>query len=129
MKNMDLIKDMLCEEIDEAGEKMIAKGKIAATDIDSLHKLTDTYKNLAKIEMIEQNGYSEDGYPRNSMRMHDYDRGSSYADRYRKRDSMGRYSRADATEEVMRHMGEAMNIVDSEREREIIRKAMNQLDR
>lgn len=75
---------MLCKEIDE----IVGKGKLTAGDLDTLHKLTDTAKNLLKIEMLEGegDGYSERGYSRGD---------EMYSER---RDSMGRYSRDDGYE-------------------------------
>lgn len=75
---------MLCKEIDE----IVGKGKLTAGDLDTLHKLTDTTKNLLKIQMLEgeDDGYSERGYSRGD---------EMYSER---RDSMGRYSRDDGYE-------------------------------
>lgn len=68
-----------------------------------------------------------------------YNRGSSYA--RRKRDSMGRYSREwrdgrmdgrysrdDAKERMIEQMEQLMNGTQNEREREIIKRAMEQLE-
>ena len=104
MEYIDKIKKMLCKELEEYGEM----GKIKnASELDMIWKLTDTVKNLDKIEMLEdEGGYSEakggrgrGGRGRSSYAMG----GSSYDDdmmyserrgrgRYAKRDSMGRYS-------------------------------------
>ena len=79
MKSLYELEEMLCDELDE----IVGKGELSAGSLDVVHKLTDTIKNIDKIEMLEDDGYSED-----------YEGGSSYRrGRGRKRDSMGRYSR------------------------------------
>ena len=48
MKSMYELRDMLCKELDE----LIRKGELGAGDLDIAHKLTDTIKNIDKIEAI-----------------------------------------------------------------------------
>ena len=100
MEYIEKIKKMLCKELDEYA----MKSKLTGGDLDMIWKLTDTVKNLDKIEMLEDDGgYSE---ARGGMRGRSYMHGSSYDDdmmyserrgrgRYAKRDSMGRYSSED----------------------------------
>ena len=56
-------KMMLCKEMDE----IIEKGKLTAGDLENLHKLSDTFKNFLKIEMLEaeNEGYDDRGHSRN----------------------------------------------------------------
>ena len=116
MEYMYELKDKLCKELDEIARKP----EMGAGDLEIIHKLTDTIKNLDKIEMLEDGGYS-----------------NSYA--RRKRDSMGRYSRDgrmmrggysrhDAKEAMMDQMEDLMAQAGSEKEREAIRRCMNQLE-
>ena len=92
---MHKIKEMLMKELYEYEEKAkkMSGGKISAGDLETLHKLTYTVKNIDKIEMLEdEEGYSEDGAYMGEGRIY----GTSYArgrGRNAKRDSMGRYSR------------------------------------
>lgn len=96
---MHKIKEKLMKELYEYEEKM-KKGNssVSAGDLEALHKLTDTIKNIDKIEMLEDGEYSEaEGMYGNS-----YEGGNSYArgggrgrGRNARRDSMGRYSRDD----------------------------------
>lgn len=96
---MHKIKEMLMEELKEFEKKSDLK----AGDLETIHKLTDTVKNIDKIEMLEdgEGGYSEAGGWMADGRMYGtYGHGSSYArgrgrGRNAKRDSMGRYSRED----------------------------------
>ena len=103
MEYIEKIKKMLCKELDEYAMKQ----KITGGDLDMIWKLTDTVKNLDKIEMLEgeSDGYSE---ARGGMRGRSYMHGSSYDDdmmyserrgrgRNAKRDSMGRYSSEDGS--------------------------------
>ena len=53
---MNELREMLCEELDE----ITAKGKLNMSDLDAVHKLTDTIKNIDKIGALNE-GYSSDG--------------------------------------------------------------------
>ena len=101
MHYMHDLKDLLCAELEDYAEKGKKSGKMSMGDLESIHKLTDTIKNILKIDMLEgETGYSEDGAYIGEGRIYGtsydgYDRGTSYArgrGRYAKRDSMGRYS-------------------------------------
>lgn len=131
---MHELKEKLCEELEEIARK----GELGAGDLEIIHKLTDTIKNIDKIEMLEEDdGYSRDGDWEADMRG-TYGRGSSY--RGRKRDSMGRYSRTgrmypdrvysrDSAKDRMMEQMEDMMGGANEREKEILRRAMDQLEK
>lgn len=116
MHYMEDLKDLLCAELEDYAEKGKKSGKMSMGDLDSIHKLTDTVKNILKIDMLEgETGYSEDGAYIGEGRIYgtSYDdemrRGGGYSyargRRYAKRDSMGRYSRDDG---YMRRDGRGM---------------------
>ena len=100
MKHLEELKESIKREL----EKFAKQGDVSVSTLEKIHKLSDTYKNLCKIEMLEEEsegGYSETrgGRTRYSYAMG----GSSYDDdmmyserrgrgRNAKRDSMGRYS-------------------------------------
>ena len=117
MHYMHDLKDLLCAELEDYAEKGKNSGKMSMGDLESIHKLTDTVKNILKIDMLEaESGYSEDGAYMGEGRIYgtSYDDGMrrsagySYASgrgRYAKRDSMGRYSRDDG---YMRRDGRSM---------------------
>lgn len=66
------LKGMLCDEL----EQIVSRGSITAGDLEAVHKLTDTIKNVYKIEMYEENNeYSYDGYGNYNSRT-----GRSYGD-------------------------------------------------
>jgi hypothetical protein len=153
MEYIEKIKKMLCKELEEYAEM----GKMKSTsDLDMIWKLTDTVKNLDKIEMLEDDGgYSE----ARGMRGRSYMGGSSYDDdmmyserrgrgRNAKRDRMGRYSsddgvsyddyseemmdrrysRDDAEEHLMHKLGQAMEDADP-KQRKILEEAMQKIRR
>ena len=47
---MHELKEKLCEELDEIARKP----EMSAGDLEAAHKLTDTIKNIDKIEMLEE---------------------------------------------------------------------------
>ena len=135
MEYMHELKEKLCDELEEIARK----GELGAGDLEIIHKLTDTIKNLDKIEMLEDGGgYSQAGDWEMEGRG-SYERGSSY--RGRKRDSMGRYSRdgrygpttrmysrAEAKDDMMAKLEDMMGSA-SEQERTILRQAMDKLEK
>jgi hypothetical protein len=104
---MHKIKEKMMEELKMLEKQIEKKDNISAGDLELVHKLTDTIKNIDKICMLEdedEGEYSERSYWMGDGKMYgtSYDdgrmNGSSYArgrGRYAKRDSMGRYSRDD----------------------------------
>lgn len=108
MEYIEKIKKMLCKELDEYAMKQ----KISGSDLEMIWKLTDTVKNLGKIEMLEEESgdYSEarGGRGRGGRGRSSYEGGMSYDDdmmyserrgrgRNARRDSMGRYSSEDGS--------------------------------
>ena len=126
-KAMYELRNMLCEELDE----LARKGDLGAGDLEIAHKLTDTIKNIDKIEMMEDDGYSRDGdYSRRYSRDGDwqadmrgtYGRGSSYA-RRGTHYVRGHYSRADSMEHLREQINDMMRETDDERVKEALRRA------
>lgn len=128
MYDLRNLREMLCKELDEISEKR----EMSAGDLDAIQKLTSSIKNIYKIEMFEDGDYSrDDGYSRGGNWAADlrgtYGRGSSYRGRHR--DSMGRYSRADAREHMREQLDDMMRDTDDDKTREAIRRCMEQIDR
>ena len=153
MEYIDKIKKMLCEELDEYGSKK----SLSAQDVEMVHKLTDTIKNIDKIDMLE--GEGDEGYSgRYSRRSGYYRDGSSYDGSYygdrsyargrgsnARRDSMGRYasdggegggmsnrsyrgySRHDAKDMIMSKLGEMMEDANPD-DREVLKKYMRKIE-
>lgn len=128
MKELYDLKEMLCKELKEYGEK----GEMTAGTLDVVDKLAHTVKNLDKIiEVYEDEGYSnhypyymggsyDDGMNRNGSY-----RGRSYAGRRNaRRDSMGRYSR----EGLADKMRELMDEAPDDRTRQEIQRMVEKLE-
>lgn len=133
-KAMYDLRDMLCKELDEISRK----GELGAGDLEIAHKLTDTIKNIDKIEMMEDDGYSRDGdyssdgdYSRGgdwqaNMRG-TYGRGSSYA-RRGTHYVRGHYSRADSMEHLREQINDMMRETDDDRVKEALRRAASLME-
>lgn len=120
MKALYELRDMLCSELDEIAHK----GEMSAGDLETVHKLTDTIKNIDKIEMLESDGYSRsDGgmWPSRG----NYGRGSSYA-RRGTHYVRGHYSRDDGRDAMLRRVQEMMDDADDS-DREIISRCYDAL--
>lgn len=121
MKSLYDLKEKLNEELDDIARKP----ELSAGDLETVHKLTDTIKNIDKICMLED----EEGYSRDGKRMiyDDYRNGSSYA--RRKRDSMGRYSREGSKEHMISKLEDMMSDADNEKTKSAIRKCISEIER
>lgn len=122
MYDLKNLREMLCKELDDISEKR----EMSAGDLDAVQKLTSAIKNTYKIEAFEDSGYSRDGDWDEDARG-TYGRGSSY--RGRRRDHMGRYSRADAREHMRSTLEDMMREADNDRTRDAIRRCMEQIER
>lgn len=128
MEKLYELKDRLCEELEEIARKP----DMGPGDLELIHKLTDTIKNIGKIEMLEEEG----GYSQEDGRDDGYGRGMSYARgrggynrgvRNTRRDSRGRYSRDDGRSAMMEHLEAALDSA-SDQDRETIKRFMRQLE-
>ena len=124
MKALYDLKEMLSAELEEIARKP----EMSAGDLETVHKLTDTIKNIDKICALEEDGgYSEAGDWEG-----DYGRGHYSRDGrggYSRDGRMGGYSRHDAKEAMMEQARGMMDSATSEREREAIRRFMAELER
>ena len=119
MKALYDLKDKLCAELDE----IAAKPNMSTGDLETVHKLTDTIKNIDKIDMLEsEGGYSSGG---DWLARGIYDDGRSY--RRQHRDSMGRYSRDGAKDRMISQLEDMMRDTDTEKEKEAIRRCISAL--
>lgn len=114
MKRLHEIKSRLCEELDSYAGRSLSRA-----ELDEIHKLTDTIKNIYKIEGLEDGSYSMDGgweargmysrdghaYARNGMNGNSYDDGNSYGNYSNNNRGMhyvrGHYSRADGRKHIV----------------------------
>lgn len=103
-ESMYRLKEMLCGELDDYS----VKGNLSANDLDAVHKITDTIKNIEKIENIGT-GYSYS--PDYSGRQMHYVR--------------GHYSRSGGR--LRDRINDMMHEDLSEQERTVLRNALNSL--
>lgn len=114
MKSMYDLRDMLCKELEE----ITRKGELGAGDLDIAHKLTDTIKNIDKIEAMEDDGYSS--------RRDEYDmrgrgrRGTHYV--------RGHYSRDGGIDNMKRQLQEMLDDADDESIRRAIQRCMDTIE-
>lgn len=109
-KNLYDLREMLCEELDEYNRD--AKNGLNERVLDTVHKLTDTIKNIDKIMMLEDGDYSRAGELEADMRgnygrTENYNRGNSYANRGRHY-VRGHYSRGDGLEKMISDIEDMM---------------------
>ena len=138
MEDKHKLKSLLERELDEFARR----DSIESYDLDTIHKLTDTIKNLDKIEMLEDGGYSQarGGGNRGGMRTYARDGeggGYGYEDSFgdndgysmarRRRDERGRYSRDDGRDDMVNRLEEMMNRAGSDRDREDIRRMIERM--
>lgn len=141
MENLYKIKEALWKELEKS--ETARSGELKGGELEAIHKLTDTIKNIDMICMLEEeSGYIE------AVDGDDYGRGSSYANRgkhyvrgnysrdggrdgmggYSSRwDNRGRYSRDDGRSEMMRHIEAALDSAN-EQDREAIKRLMRQME-
>ena len=146
---MHKLKEMLMDQLRDHEEELTKMGgKVTTAELDKIHKLTDTIKNIDKIEMLEseggyserksmrysRDGYSRDGYSRDGeweargdySRDNSYEGESSYA--RRGRDRMGRYTRDDGKDRMIEKLREMMNEISDEKDRESIKRCIKTLE-
>lgn len=143
MRTLEKLRDMLCDELDEYKDKT----KLSAGDLEIVHKLTDTVKNIDKICIMDEDGeYSQAGdwEAMGRGRFGDYERGNSYAGRRcdsmglysregrgvdysRARGGRGRYSR-EGGDGLMEHVEKMMDEAETPKEREAIKRFKKELE-
>lgn len=126
MEYMRKLENKLCQELEDISKQ----GNLSKTDYEEIHLLTDTVKNIYKIEALK----GESSYGEYSRRYRDRDYEGEYGDGYsrRRRDSRGRYMSGYShgeKEELMDMLESAMAASGSERDKEKIRRCMEQLNK
>lgn len=114
----------LKEKFHDELEKIARKSEMSAGDLETVHKLTDTIKNIDKICMLEDEGYSGDG---EWEAYGNYGKGNSYAGR--RRDSMGRYSRDGSREKMISRLESMLDNADNEKTKSAIRRCISEIER
>lgn len=146
---MHKLMEYICDEMEELEKKAGKDGKLSMAEMQYLDTLAHTKKNLLKAdEMWEESEYSEamDGrgtsYARRSYERGNMGRNGSYRSyeddgsmamaRGRrgnvKRDSMGRYSRAEGAEMMVDELRELMQEAPDERTRMEFQKFIQKIE-
>lgn len=136
---MHKIYEYLCDELKDLEKKAESGQELSMAELEYLNKLTETKKNLLKIEMLE-----EDSEYSNAMDGGSYTgsyarggRGGSYRGSYARgrgrgarRDSMGRYSSegySRAEDDFMADMRELMTSAPNDRIRQKMQSIMSDM--
>lgn len=125
---MDKLKEKLCDmlyEIEEHTEKNY--GKLSDAELEKIHKITDTIKNIEKIDMLENNNYSEASEWTGEGRIY----GNSYNKErmYNKREGNNRYSRTSAKEYMIHQLKEMLSNVETQKEKTAIEDCIQKIER
>lgn len=131
-KAMYDLRNMLCDELDE----LARKGELGAGDLEIAHKLTATIKNIDKIEMLEDDGYSHDeDYSRRYSRDGNWQsgmRGAYGRDTSNARRGThyvrGHYSRDGGIDNMKRQLQEMLDNADDENIRRAIQRCMDTIE-
>ena len=124
MKALYDLKDKLCAELDE----IAAKPNMSTGDLETVHKLTDTIKNIDKIMKLEdESGYGRaGGWETRGTYGYPYDeRGSSYM-RRGEHYVRGHYSRDDARQRMIEELQDMLRTADGQY-REVIQRALDEI--
>lgn len=126
MRYIEELKGKLCEELEEYGEK----GNLTVSDLEKIDLLAHAVKNLGKI-LAMGDGYSNSGswhaegdYGRDYHHGPDVYGGSSN----RSRDSMGRYSRGNAKEDIVHKLRKMRDDAPDSRTREALESAIRKME-
>lgn len=95
MHELHELKEKLIKELEDYSQN----GKFSKEDVEAIKYMASAVDHLCNI--MDESEYSQRG---NMSRNYSYERGGSYArgrGRNARRDSMGRYSRADGVEELV----------------------------
>lgn len=127
MRTLEELHYKLCDELDEIAQKK----ELGAGDLELVHKLTDTIKNIEKIKMYKEvDGYSQrdgghsyrDGP--DGMRMDDGHSGARRGEHYVR----GHYSRGSDAEHVANELRDIMNRADDGEIRRAIERAIKAIE-
>ena len=121
---LEELKEMFCEELDE----IASKGEMNSGDLETVHKLTDTIKNIDKICMFdESSNYSQMGDWEMEGRGHSYARTRDSRGRYASR--APRYSKASSKEQMIYRLEDMLEDTRNEKERNAINRCIEQIEK
>lgn len=127
MRTLEELHYKLCDELDEIAQKK----ELGASDLELVHKLTDTIKNIEKIKMYKEvGGYSQrDGGHSyrdraDGMRMDDGHSGARRGEHYVR----SHYSRGSDAEHIAEELRELMDKADDGEIRRALERAIKAIE-
>ena len=143
-EKMKKYEDMLCRELDKIEMEIDKSGGMTSGVLDAMHKITDTIKNLKKIEMLGEGGSSHNSYGRYYSRDGEWTANGSYnnGDSYgsyggsygddngysgRMHYVRGHYSRDEAKDSMISRLEALMTNASSDRDKQTIRETISTL--
>lgn len=129
MERLYKLKDSLMDSLNEFDT--VKGGRLKMGELESLNLVTDTIKNIDKICMLEEDGYSQDGGYSYANRGKHYVRGHYSRDGGGRGRGMGRsgVSYGSGRDEMMEHLYMMEESADNDRDREMVRRFREQLER
>ena len=124
---MHLIRDKLVDELHEFEKKIKSNptAMMSAQEIERLKMILSAIKNIDKIEMYEDNGYSE---ARRRDSMGRYVRDSERIDRYRRYGGYDGYVEDDGKHEMINNLRNMLDRAENSKEREAIKRCIHELE-
>jgi len=130
-QSMHKLREKMCKELDT----LAARSNLNMGELELVHKITDTIKNIDKISMLEDSGYSEArgrgrgrsrssyGYDDNSYDGYASDGGYSDRARHYVRGHYSNHSKKD----LIDYMEDLIDETSSEHERMALQRCLSQL--
>ena len=140
VKKVHKLIEYIDDTMQEYEDKVARGGDLSSKDVECLKDLAKTKMAILTNEAMEDSdgGYSnryysrDDGISYGSGRTYynggRYSRDGRGRGTYAKRDSMGRYSRDEANEEIINRLHEVMNDAPNEQTKQEIRKLINKME-
>lgn len=125
----------ICELVENELSQFASCNKLNVQDVDAIYKLIDIYKDIKTIEAMEDSSQPQMQSYSSPMRSYTSvttPSGNTYGyqegmNTYRGRNSMGRFTRDTAKNDIIRMLEESMNKVTSEADREVLIRCIEQL--
>lgn len=128
-QSMHKLREKMCKEL----ETLASRSNLNMGELELVHKITDTIKNIDKINMLEDSGYSEArgrgrsrssyGYDDNSYDSYASDGGYSDRARHYVRGHYSNHSKKD----LIDYMEDLIDETSSEHERMALQRCLSQL--
>ena len=124
---MHLIREKLIDELHEFEKKIKSNPTaiMSAQEIERLRMILSSIKNIDKIEMYEDSGYSE---ARRRDSMGRYAKDGERIDRHRRYGGYDGYVEDDGKHEMINHLRNMLDRAENSKEREAIKRCIHELE-